>query len=109
MLKYNVSYDSEILSNAETSAKGRIRYSDFLVATLNRRLVLNESILWAGFKYFENDNSSKISVHNFFAAFNRAGVVMSKEEISKIMKEEGFSYNKKFDFAEFKKILIRNL
>ncbi|CAG9332435.1 unnamed protein product [Blepharisma stoltei] len=96
----------QIWSCAETTIKGRLRYSDFLAATLNRKSALTESTLWAAFKYFDYDNSGKMTPVNIYSALKRAGVDITDEDLEMMLKEEGILLTQNIDFSEFKKIVL---
>ncbi|CAG9321264.1 unnamed protein product [Blepharisma stoltei] len=96
----------DVLNDTEAKINGGIRYSDFLAATLNRKAALTESTLWAAFKYFDHDNSGKITPSNIYLALKRTGVDIPAEEMEKMLKEEGISTSHKIDFADFKKIVM---
>ena len=41
-----------------------INYSEFIAATLDKKLFLNEERLWRTFKYFDIENQNCITVDN---------------------------------------------
>ena len=47
---------------ADIDGSGEIDYSEWLVATLNRKNLISEEKLRTAFSYFDKDNSGSISI-----------------------------------------------
>lgn len=79
----------KVISSFDYSADGRINYSEFLLATLNKKQVLDEAALHTAFKFFDIDNSGQISIEDITSALVRTGVTVTKEELTSVMERWG--------------------
>ena len=50
------------------SENDEINYSEFIAATLDKKIYLSKEKLWNAFKYFDIDNLNKITVSNLSEA-----------------------------------------
>lgn len=69
------------MNNACEFGNGKLNYTEFLVATIDRKEFEDEDHLWTAFKYFDVDNTGYITADNLWAAFRKAGKEISEEEI----------------------------
>lgn len=95
-----------IIETADQHNKGKLDYSDFLVATLDKNRYVTKERLIEAFKYFDIDDSGTIDSLDIKNAFLRSGKeVLNHNEVNKIMKEiikeEG---NDRITLAEFLKL-----
>jgi calcium-dependent protein kinase len=88
-LRLAVEEIERVLSSFDYSADGRINYSEFLLATLDKKQVLDEAALHTAFKFFDVDNSGQISVEDITNALVRTGVTVSNDELTSVMKNWG--------------------
>ena len=56
---------------------GRIPYTDFIMATINRKVFTEEDKIFQAFKFFDRDNDGLINEENLVMAFNHGGVPIS--------------------------------
>jgi calcium-dependent protein kinase len=88
-LRLAVEEIERVLSSFDYSADGRINYSEFLLATLDKKQVLDEAALHTAFKFFDVDNSGHISVEDITNALVRTGVTVSNDELTSVMQKWG--------------------
>ena len=96
----------DIIKRADLEGKGKIGYSEFLLATLDSKILANQHVLTRLFQYFDVENEGVISIKGLKTAFDRVGKLISKEDLDKLyagMPTENF----KIDFQEFC-VLLQN-
>jgi calcium-dependent protein kinase len=91
-----------------------INYSEFVAATLDKRLYLDQEKLWNIFQYFDTDQSGEITIgilrfyiltiENMMDVMARSARKMSKNEV-KVMLSEGSRKLNKINFEEFCEIM----
>lgn len=89
----------KIVENCSYLNEGKINYLDFLVATLDKKKLLNEEILWEAFRFFDCDRDGKISLKDFELAFKKCGAEFSRDEFEWIFEdgEDGLAENMQFE------------
>lgn len=96
---------SAIIRNNAYLGEGKINYTDFLIATLDRKKLLDEEVLWQAFKYFDVDNDGVISFFDLKAAFLKAGTDFTDNEIDTSLSNMQLEEFENADFEKFKEIL----
>lgn len=81
--------------------KDKIKYSEFLAMTLNRKHLENIDGMWLAFKYFDIDNSGYITRSNLKQSLRKAGWEVSKAEVHQMLAECGLEEVEKLFFAQF--------
>ena len=66
---------------------GRIKYSDFIAATLTSRVVISEELIKSAFAHFDVDNTGFITAENLVVAFSNNGYLISNDEVIELIKE----------------------
>eukprot|EP00359_Climacostomum_virens_P006338 CAMPEP_0204917440 /NCGR_PEP_ID=MMETSP1397-20131031/15017_1 /ASSEMBLY_ACC=CAM_ASM_000891 /TAXON_ID=49980 /ORGANISM="Climacostomum Climacostomum virens, Strain Stock W-24" /LENGTH=428 /DNA_ID=CAMNT_0052090271 /DNA_START=488 /DNA_END=1774 /DNA_ORIENTATION=+ len=92
-----------VISSFDYSENGRINYSEFLLATLDKKQVLDEAALHTAFKFFDIDNSGHISIEDITNALIRTGVTVPKEELTGIVNKWGRGAT--ITYEQFKKMM----
>lgn len=87
----------------------KIKYSDFLAATLDVKLYYNEHKLWNIFKYFDVSNDDHITTDDLKEIMKRNGNNFTDDEISNMIKENNTAKNGKISFREFCDMLDLNV
>ena len=94
----------EIMRNVNIKKDGRINYSEFLAATLESRVLLDDDAVWAAFNTFDVDSSGFITEANVKEALRRAGRRMSHGEVGEMMREVGADRDG-LDYDQFKQLV----
>lgn len=94
-----------IIKNCSYIESGKINYTEFLVATLNKKALLNEEVMWEAFKIFDKKNQGKINVKELSLALKEAGCEFSNEEFQELIAEAKLDENSDIDFENFKIIM----
>lgn len=94
----------KIIANNSYMQEGIIQYSEFLIATLDKKTLLDEQVLWEAFKYFDVDNDGIISLPDLQKAFKKSGTEFSENELVQLMSGNQFGSLENVRFDEFKSI-----
>ena len=89
----------ELFSSIDTDKSGVINYTEFLAATIDKKIYLNEEKMYEAFKAFDKDGSGKISAKEIHEVLK-----MSNEDDSKVQEIiDQFDTNKdgEIDYNEF--------
>ena len=84
----------------------KINYSEFLAATLDVKVFLNEDKLNAIFNQFDTDNSGYISRENIVTALTKMGHEITQEELDDSMKKHDIEKNGVITKDEFKALFL---
>lgn len=85
---------------------GKIKYTDFLMATLDKKRLLAEEMLYLTFQRFDIDNDGSINVHDLKTAIiNLSGEDLSTQEIESMIADWDLDNNRKIDYQEFKRMM----
>lgn len=94
-----------IIRNISAPQEGKIKYSDFLVATLCRKEVMNEQLMWEAFQVFDIGNTGRIHKVDLENALNAAGCNFTEDEFNGLIGEAKLDAEESIDFLGFKMIL----
>lgn len=84
---------------------GKIKYTDFLLATINKNEALTEANVKFAFHHFDTDNNGFITLDNLVEAFHREGKGLEAEEIKEILAQADISNTGKISLEDFAKIM----
>ena len=86
---------------------GKIKYSNFLLATLDKKRLLVEELLYLTFQRFDMDNDGFISAVELRVALdNLSGEDLSMQEIEEMIADWDLDHNRQIDYQEFKTMLM---
>mmetsp|Transcript_7809 Transcript_7809/g.21329 ORF Transcript_7809/g.21329 Transcript_7809/m.21329 type:complete len:499 (-) Transcript_7809:50-1546(-) len=93
----------QILEDVDSDGSGVIDYTEFLAATLDRRLYVQEDVCWRAFRVFDKNGDGKISQEELKAVLDDDGVqdVAGAEALAKMMQNIDTNGDGCIDFAEF--------
>ena len=95
----------EIIKNNTYVGEGKINYTDFLIATLDKKKLLDNEALWQAFKYFDADNDGIISFMDLKIAFQKSGNEFTDREIDIHLANSQIEEFENSDFEKFKEII----
>lgn len=92
-----------ILEHVDADGSGVIDYTEFLAATLDKRMYLQEDVCWSAFRLFDRNGDGKISQEELKSVLDNGDVndVMGGKNIAELMKEVDTSGDGQIDFQEF--------
>lgn len=95
-----------IVEEADYLHQGQLNYTEFVIATLDRKKVVTEEVLYNAFQQFDTQNRGFITPENLASAFKFAGYEADPTEYSALIKEYGLTEDK-IDFENFHHILSK--
>mmetsp|Transcript_30505 Transcript_30505/g.30165 ORF Transcript_30505/g.30165 Transcript_30505/m.30165 type:complete len:218 (+) Transcript_30505:889-1542(+) len=84
---------------------GKINYTSFLIATLDRKYLMNEELMWDAYRDFDPENKGILNLDAFKQALTKFGCEFSEQEFSALLTEIRFDPAKGFTFEDFKMIM----
>ena len=91
----------KIMKTCDIEDNTYIYYSEFITATLDKKLYLTEEKLSSAFKYFDVDNSGFITFDNLKEAMARGGKAFPEEVLKSMITDHDLTKNGKISFEEF--------
>ena len=101
-LDYQVEEIQQIIQSTDFMGNGKINYSEFIVATMNDNVYMNEEKLWQAFNFFDTDGTGHITEENLKEAMKKVGVKVEDQAIKDMIKENDLAKDNKISFEEFK-------
>ena len=68
----------DMIREADYVGNGKINYSEFIAASLNEKVYMNEEKLWQAFNFFDVDSSGYITAENLKEAMKKVGKKLSE-------------------------------
>merc|ERR1711972_126783 len=90
----------QIMKDIDSDGSGQIDYTEFLAATLDKRLYLQEDVCWSAFRLFDRNGDGKISQEELKTVLENGDVssVMGEMCAEEIMKETDQNSDGVIDF-----------
>lgn len=93
--------DDKLAGLVRFAEGGRVDYSTFLAATLDRRVYLQEDACWAAFSLFDSDGDGRITLSDLVDVFNSAEDAIGREALESVLGEVDLGVRGFVDFKEF--------
>jgi len=91
-----------IMNDIDADGSGEIDYTEFLAATLDKKLYMQEDVCWNAFKNFDRNNDGKISQDELKIILGDNDVANAANcEIAEILKQYDGNGDGVIDFQEF--------
>ena len=90
-----------IMKTCDIDENTYIYYSEFITATLDKKVYLNKENLYSAFRYFDVDNSGFITYDNLKEAMARGGKLLPEDELMEMINENDLTKNGKISYEEF--------
>jgi len=98
----------EIMQEFDDDNGGEIDYTEFLAATMDRRVYLQEDVCRKAFIFFDRDGDGKLSPDEVQAVLGDGGVKsMCAEAIAEMMRDTDTNHDGMIDFEEFMQMMRR--
>jgi len=93
----------QIMEDVDADGSGVIDYTEFLAATLDKRMYLKEDVCWSAFRVFDRNGDGKISQDELKQVLESDDVtdVMGIQAIAQMMKDIDSNGDGVIDFQEF--------
>lgn len=93
----------QIMEGIDSDGSGAIDYTEFLAATLDKRLYVQEDVCWQAFRVFDQNGDGKISMDELNQVLANGDVqdVVNAKAIADLMKEVDGNGDGHIDFQEF--------
>lgn len=100
-----------IMESIDCDGSGRIDYTEFLAATIDLRVLLQEDICWSAFRVMDKDNNGKVSKSELRSILNDDDVqeVADSGSFARVMEEADRDEDGEIDFDEFMKMMRSNV
>ncbi|CAG9334380.1 unnamed protein product [Blepharisma stoltei] len=92
---------AELMRGMDVDRSGSIDYSEFLAATLDKSIYMQEERLYAAFKTFDLDGSGKISARELSEILGKERVDLDGTFWDEIIREADTNHDGEIDFTEF--------
>eukprot|EP00358_Blepharisma_japonicum_P006028 CAMPEP_0202943874 /NCGR_PEP_ID=MMETSP1395-20130829/4478_1 /ASSEMBLY_ACC=CAM_ASM_000871 /TAXON_ID=5961 /ORGANISM="Blepharisma japonicum, Strain Stock R1072" /LENGTH=353 /DNA_ID=CAMNT_0049641915 /DNA_START=224 /DNA_END=1281 /DNA_ORIENTATION=+ len=104
---YNLLVDEieTLMKNVQYIGGGKLNYTQFLIAALARKKIMDEEGMWAVFNHFDSGHTGTISLENLKFALIKAGCFISDNDFEEIVKEFELKAGKNMNYEEFKEIM----
>lgn len=80
---------------------GKVKYSDFLLATIDKRKYLDEEMLYFAFSRFDSDHDGVITLEDLKSSLYRLNNEIPECEVREMIEEWDMNSDKRIDFEEF--------
>jgi len=96
----------QILEEVDSNGSGMIDYTEFLAATLDRKMYLQEDICWAAFRVFDRDGNGRISKEEIALVLGDGDVAsVAMRDIADLMTDVDSNGDGEIDFQEFMEMM----
>jgi len=100
----------ELFREVDTDGSGALDYTEFLAATLNKKVFHQEDVVWHAFKKFDLDSSGAIEIEELQKVLGDAEVrqamhLQKDERLEKVFAAIDSNHDGVIDFGEFFKML----
>lgn len=106
-IKANYLEVSDIISELDCNGNGKINYSEFMAATLDLDVILDDEHLWMLFKQFDIDDTNFITKVNIQKAMEKLGRQMTEREIDDAILTHDKTQDGQISFEDFKLMLFQ--
>jgi calcium-dependent protein kinase len=94
----------QIMEEVDSDGSGVIDYTEFLAATLDKKVYMAEDVCWAAFRIFDRNGDGKIDKQEIAKVLNDDGV-QQLADLAEIMKEIDQNGDGEIDFQEFMQMM----
>jgi len=95
-----------ILEEVDSDGSGVIDYTEFLAATLDKKVYMERDVCWQAFRIFDRDGNGKIDKSEMGAVLGDDGVKNTmKGDLEKMMSEIDKNGDGEIDFEEFMEMM----
>jgi len=97
-----------MFAKVDTDGSGEIEYSEFVVATMNEKNLLNNNKLQTAFKMFDKDGGGSISIEEIKQVLS-FGQNLEEDVINQIIKQVDANGDGEISYDEFAAMMLKNI
>jgi calcium-dependent protein kinase len=97
-----------MFAKIDADGSGEIEYSEFVVASMNEKNLLNNSKLQTAFKMFDKDGGGSISIDEIKQVLS-FGQNLDEEVIAQIIKQVDANGDGEISYEEFAEMMLKNI
>lgn len=98
----------EMFAKVDTDGSGEIEYSEFVVATMNEKNLLNNNKLQTAFKMFDKDGGGSISIEEIKQVLS-FGQNLEEDVVNQIIKQVDANGDGEISYDEFAQMMLKNI
>lgn len=96
----------QIMNDVDADKSGVIDYTEFLAATLDKKMYMQEDIVWQAFRVFDKNGDGRISREEIAAVLGDDGVAaQANRDMAELLKEVDANGDGEIDFDEFMQMM----
>ena len=95
----------DIAKSVDSESRGKLKYSDFLIATIDKKKLMDSELVFLTFQYFDKDSDGYINARDLKRSFETIGDSSSLEDVEKMLSEWDLDNNRLIDFQEFGRLI----
>eukprot|EP00928_Gymnodinium_smaydae_P086880 TRINITY_DN71289_c0_g1_i1.p1 TRINITY_DN71289_c0_g1~~TRINITY_DN71289_c0_g1_i1.p1 ORF type:complete len:504 (+),score=135.32 TRINITY_DN71289_c0_g1_i1:115-1626(+) len=96
----------QIMEDVDADGSGVIDYTEFLAATLEKHIYLQEDVCWAAFRVFDRNGDGKISKEEIAHVLGDGDVqALACKDLAEVMQEVDNNGDGEIDFEEFMQMM----
>lgn len=96
----------KIINSVNYLGYGKLNYTAFLMATLNKKLLIDEEKLYEAFKHFDINNTGFITARDLRIVLQKSGTLVDEENVERMLMEVGLDDKKGLDYDDFKRLIM---
>ncbi|CAG9331896.1 unnamed protein product [Blepharisma stoltei] len=97
---------SNLIEKIDYLGNGRLNYTQFLIAAVDRKQLIDDECVWSIFKHFDITGNGKIKVEDLKFTLEKAGCFTSNEEINEIIEEFKLRGEDGMDYEKLREIMM---
>merc|ERR1712039_1141879 len=93
----------QIMEEVDSDGSGVIDYTEFLAATLDKQMYIQEDVCWAAFRVFDRNGDGKISKEEIAQVLGDGDVknLGNRDQLAELMRDVDKNGDGQIDFEEF--------